>query len=104
MDSAVKAADKIATGDPTWLLAFLLVVILMLNGIAIRTIFQVLFRAPNAAIQDKGGMMHEIKFALLEFVSNVNTQIVKQSDSIRELEHNVKQIKDDMPTVCKSGR
>lgn len=109
MDTAVQAADKVAKGDPTWLLAFLLIGLLMLNGLAVRTIFNVLFRSPNQAINDPGGIAHEMKAALIGFVNNVDHQIEKQGDSVRTLQAHVAsmdekltKIREEIPTVCKS--
>lgn len=111
MTDAMQTANTLSKADPTWLLAFLLVCLVTLNGVVARMVFNVVFRQPNLAANDKGGLAYEIKDALIQFVANVDSKIVKCSDSVREMQSSVNEMKSEireinnnMPTVCRAGK
>lgn len=108
MDSATKAISEVAKGDPVYVLSFALMSLIVLAGFAVRSIMNALFREPKSAT-DKGGLVLQVKDALVDFVSDVKEKnaathdaIARQQEHLQEMKIDVQHIKEGMPVVCRA--
>lgn len=109
MDSAVKAVSEVAKGDPVYVLSFALMSLIVLAGFAVRSILNALFREPKSA-GDKGGIVLQVKDALIDFVTDVKAKnaathdaVNQQRERLDDLSGEVSAIRRELPAVCRAA-